>query len=264
MRPLICTLLLMAPAWAGHTRQTVDTSRSAQPARRTVRPAVSRTRAAASLGKKAATPVQAPGVIQTNLMDASNVVWFVTAEALPRGTEIYPFVVFPDGTEMPLEGITLTEDLAAGESFDMPNVRKFGPFWPSGLMTYGVVVVVDGSDTQTAADFPVAAARNYDDVTRMVPRIASTFEGVSDGNMVLSIRGTFTSERPYVLLEDMVVPRAAVQLSDSEIRVNLSAVPGLDLSVMQELLLTVGQSNWCDTAVFRHLPAAPGTYNAAP
>jgi len=45
---------------------------------------------------------------------------------------------------------------------------------------------------------------------------------------------------------------------------NLSKVPGLDLGIKQELLLTVGQSGWCDTAIFRHTPAQPGTYNPAP
>jgi len=33
---------------------------------------------------------------------------------------------------------------------------------------------------------------------------------------------------------------------------------------MREFLLTVGQSGWSDTAVFRHLPPRPGTYNPAP
>jgi hypothetical protein len=203
-------------------------------------------------------------VVQINLLDASNVAWFVTAEGLPRGARISPFIVLPDGTEIPLNTMSLTQDVAAGESFDLPNIRKFGPFWPSGLLTYGVQVDSNGKTTQAAADFPVAAARNYDDVTNMVPRISAWSEGLSNRDVILTIGGAFTSDRAYVLLEDLVAPPAAIRVSPNEIAVNLSRVPGLDLGVMQELLLTVGQSGWCDTAIFRHTPPRPGTFNTAP
>ena len=262
-------IVLVMPAWSQHARRTVDASRIAQPAERSARPVASSNRpaaasAAAVHAANAARPPQAPGVIQTNLLDASNVVWFVTAEGLPRGTQISPFIIFPDGSEMPLDALRLTEDVAPGESFDLPNIRKFGPFWPPGLLTYGVVVNINGRDTQTAADFPVNSSRSYDDVTNMVPRISSLTEGLSNRDVFLSITGAFTSDSAYVLLEDLVVPRNAVRVSPSEIVVNLSNVRGLDLGIMQELLLTVGQSGWCDTTIFRHTPMRPGTYNPAP
>jgi hypothetical protein len=153
----------------------------------------------------------------------------------------------------------------AGSSFVLPNVRRFGDFWPAGLLTYGAVITIGGSDSQVAADFPVAATRSYEDVQAMVPRIATTVEAVGDGDFILSIRGEFTAEEPYVAIEDFVAPRSAVRVvSASEITVNLRLVPGLDLGSMWDALLTVGQSGWSDTAIYRHLPARPGSYRPAP
>jgi hypothetical protein len=213
---------------------------------------------------RAAAIVQAPAVIQTNLLDPSNVVWLVTTERLPIGARISPFILFPDGFEIPLDTVTLSEPVDAGSSFALPNIRRFGDFWPAGLTTYGAVITVGGADTQVAADFPVAWARTYDDVQAMVPRIATTTEGVSDGDMVLSIRGDFTADAPLVAIEDFIVPRGAVRVSASEITVNLSRVPGLDLSTMWDALLTVAQAGWSDTVIYRHLPARPGSYRPAP
>ena len=267
MRPIIwiASILFIAPVWSQHARRSVDLTTIAQPESRSFKRGVSRIRPLAlSATPNAAAPLQAPGVIQTNLFDASNVVWFVTAEKLPSGTRISPFLVFPDQSELPLDSVSLTEEVAPGTSFDLPNIRRFGPFWPAGLLTYGVAVNINGRETQAVADFPVASARNYDDVTRMVPRISSSAEGVTNRDVILSIRGTFRSDPAYVLLEDLVVPSSAVRVSSSEIAVNLSRVPGLDLASMWEYLLTVGQSGWCDTAIFRHTPARPGTYNQAP
>jgi hypothetical protein len=213
---------------------------------------------------KDSAPVQAPGVIQTNLLDASNIVWFVTTDILPAGTIISPFVLFPDGTEMPLDALRLTEDFPAGTSFDLPNIRRFGSFWPEGMMTFGVTVTLHGRDSQAAADFPVLATRDFDNVIGMIPRVSSTSEFLSNGDAMMSISGAFTSDSPVVVLDDFVVPRSAIRLSQEEITINLSKVPGVDLGVMREFLLTVGQSGWSDTTVFRHLPWQPGTYNPAP
>ena len=261
----IVSVLLIAPVWGQSPRRTVDAGRVAQAERRVDRPARVRARGALLAGEsQASAPGQAPGVIQTNLLDASNLVWFVTVDKLPAGTALSPFVVFPDGTEMPLTGFTLTEDVAAGSSFDMPNIRKFGQFWPEGLMTYGMTVTLRGRDTQAAADFPVFSARDYDSVAKMVPRITTNSEFVTNGDAMVRVQGAFTSDMVYVVLDDLVAPRGAVRVSPTEITVNLSKVPGLDLGVMREFLLTVGQGGWSDTAVFRHTPGRPGTYNPAP
>src|SRR5262245_54013489 len=258
----VAWVIMIAPAWANRPRHTVDAASVAKSAERSGHRMSSRM--AAVPGANAITLPQAPGVVQTNLLDASNIVWFVTTEKLPRGSKISPFIILPGPTEIALDALTMTEDVPAGSSFDLPNIRKFGPFWPQGLLTYGVVVTINGRDSQTATDFPVNAARNFDDVSQMVPRISSLSEGLSERDVLLSIKGAFTSDPAYVLLEDMVVPSDAIRVSPSEIVVNLSKVPGIDLGLLQELLLTVGQSGWCDTAVFRHTPARPGAYNPAP
>jgi hypothetical protein len=97
----------------------------------------------------------------------------------------------------------------------------------------------------------------------MLPRIDSVAASVSDRNFLLTIRGAFTSDPPYVLLEDLVVPRDAIQVSSSQIVVNLSSVQAIDLSVRQDFLVTVGQSGWSDTAIARLTPPEPGSYNQA-
>jgi hypothetical protein len=265
MRALLPILILLSiPAWAERPRHTVHLKSVGRVEKSAPRPKALRARVRAAQPRAVAIP-QAPAVIQVNLLDPSNVVWLVTTERYPVGTRISPFVVFPDGFEIPLDTVELSEAVPAGSSFVLPNIRRFGDFWPIGLLTYGAVITMGGSDSQVAADFPVAASRNYEDVLAMVPRIATTAEGVSDGDFVLNIRGEFTAEEPYVAIEDFVAPRSAVRVvSATEITVNLSRVPGLDLASMWDALLTVGQSGWSDTAIYRHLPASPGSYRPAP
>src|SRR5262249_44280995 len=140
----VCLLFLTDSVWPQTPRRAVDTARIARLVERAGRVPVMRSRSAVSSNPQAEKLAQAPGVIQMNLLDASHVVWFVTADTLPRGTEISPFVVFPDGSEMPLEALRLDEDVPAGSSFDLPNIRKFSSFWPQGLLTYGVLVNTGG------------------------------------------------------------------------------------------------------------------------
>lgn len=258
----IASLLLITPAWPQHARRTVDAHGIARSTHTAPSMGIHRIRPAVSGAPQSAAPVQAPGVIQTNLFDASNIVWFVTAENLPAGTLLTPYLVFPDQTEIPLAPLQLTEDVPAGSSFDMPGIRTFGPFWPEGYLTYAVVVTMNGTDSQAAADFPVFSARTYQDMTNMVPRIIGTSETLVNRDVTLVIEGSFTREPAYILLEDLVIPRDAVRVSGSQITVNLSKVPQLDLGSLQEFLLTVGQSGWCDTTIFRHTPWSPGSYNA--
>jgi hypothetical protein len=67
-----------------------------------------------------------------------------------------------------------------------------------------------------------------------------------------------------VALDDAVVPPAAITASAKQIDVNLSKVPGLDLTTMWDYALTVGQGGWSDTLVYRYTPGAPGSFNPAP
>lgn len=259
----IAAVWTMTSAWAAERpRMTVDLGRIARPEQRAARVRAPRLRTLAQDAAKTAAIRQAPGVIQTNLLDASNIVWFVTAEKLPAGTELWAFVVFPDGSEAPLQALVLEEDIEAGSSLDLPNIRKFGPFWPAGMLTYGVLVTINGRQSQASADFPVASSRNAEAVEYMIPRIASASEYIKDGDVIAKVTGVFTSDSAYVLLDDVVVPREAIRVSRHEITVNLSRTPGLDLGSMREWLLTVGQSGWCDTAVFRHTPVYRGLTSA--
>ncbi len=254
MRALLPILFLLSlPAFSQHQRHVVELSRAGRVAKAAARPKAMKSRIRAA-EPKAVTIVQAPAVVQVNILDASNVVWLVTTERLPAGTQISPYIVFPDGFEIPLDTVELSEAVDAGTSFVLPNIRRFGDFWPAGLLTYGAVITTGGRDTQVSADFPVLSARSFDDVQVMVPRIATTAEGVSDGNMILSIRGVFTADAPLVAIEDFIVPAGAIRVSPSEITVNLSRVPGLDLASMWDGLLTVAQAGWSDTAIYRHIP----------
>jgi len=81
---------------------------------------------------------------------------------------------------------------------------------------------------------------------------------------VLSIRGAFIADAPLVALDDNIVPASAITASSRGIDVNLSRVPGLDLTTFWEFALTVGQGGWSDTMGYRYVPAAPGTFNLAP
>jgi hypothetical protein len=248
-------IVFLAPAWA--ERRVVDTTK----AERTARPKAGRRARAAS--HSATAPAMAPGVIQMNMQDASHIVWFVATQRIPAGATLMPFLLFPDGFEIDLDTLTMNQDVQPGESFDLPNIRRFGPFWPQGPLTYGMAVTVNGNETQVTADYPVDSARDYNDLTDVVPLITTYAESISNRDVQLSIRGVFTTDLTYVLLDDIVVPASAIRVTASEITVNLSKVTGFDLTVAQERLLTVGQSGWCDTVVFRHTPARPGTYNSA-
>jgi hypothetical protein len=255
-------LVLAAPGFSQRPRHIVDLSSIGQAQKTASRARPMRPRIRGAEAKASMAP--APAVIQANLMDASNVVWLVTTDRLPAGTQISPFLVLPDGQELWMDTVALSAPVDAGSSFVLPNIRRFGDFWPGGLLTFGAVVTVGGRDTETLTDFPVASARIYDDLAVMVPRITTTSEGVTNGDLTLSIRGAFTADAPSVVFEDIVAPASAVRVSASEITVNLSQVPGLDLSSMWDALLTVGQAGWSDTAIFRHTPARPGSYRPAP
>ena len=130
-------------------------------------------------------------------------------------------------------------------------------------MTFAMIVTVDGRETQAAADFPVNAKRGYEAVTNMIPRIDSALQSLTDRNIYMTFWGSFRGETPKLVIEDVVVPPAAMRASEREIVVNLSAVRGLDLGGLQESLVTIGQGGWSDTYIFRYVPPAAGGFNTA-
>jgi hypothetical protein len=85
----------------------------------------------------------------------------------------------------------------------------------------------------------------------------------------LVLNGYFTPDPALVVLTDQysiyVVPPAAVTIASSnEIDVDLSQVPGIDLTSSDTLFVTVSQDGYSDTVEYRYLPGTPGTFNPAP
>jgi hypothetical protein len=159
----------------------------------------------------------------------------------------------------------LQDNVPAGSSYLLPSVTSFGDLWSDGVITYVVFVTANGKDSQAAADFGVGVARSYADLQNVQPLIASTVQGIGAGNDVtLAIKGSFTTDAPFVALDDIIVPSTAITVSGKEIDVDLSKVPGLDLTAMGDYALTVGQAGWSDTLVYRYVPGAPGTFTLAP
>ena len=133
------------------------------------------------------------------------------------------------------------------------------------MVTYVVYVTINGQETQAAADFAVGSARNYDDLQQVVPLVTSATQSVGAGkDLILTIKGAFGADAPYVALDDAVAPASAITASANQIDVNLSKVPGLDLTMMWDYALTVGQGGWSDTLVYRYIPGPPGSFNPAP
>jgi hypothetical protein len=204
-------------------------------------------------------------VVQIEYLNGTVIGWFVNTRTIPKGSTIALSIVHDNGSEIDCDALTLDSDLQPGQSYLLPNVSSFGDLWSSGIVTYVVYVTTNGQETQAAADFAVGAARNYSDLQNVSPLITSASQTVNSGkDVVLTIRGAFTADAPYVALDDNIVPAAAITASRSGIDVNLSKVPGLDLTTFWEFALTVGQGGWSDTMVYRYIPAAPGTFNAAP
>src|SRR6266849_2271819 len=245
----------------------------AQPARKLVSRASltpSGARSRARLQKRAtdgvsATLAQAPGVVQLQYLNGAVTGWFVNTRTIPKGSSLALTVVHDNGTEIDCDAQTLTADLSPGQSYVLPNVSSFGDLWSSGVVTYVVYVTMNGQETQSAGDFTVGAARNYADLQQVSPLITSASQSINSGkDVVLSIRGAFIADAPLVALDDNIVPASAIAASSRGIDVNLSRVPGLDLTTLWDFALTVGQGGWSDTMLYRYVPAAPGTFNLAP
>src|SRR5260370_20889294 len=116
-----------------------------------------------------------------------------------------------------------------------------------------------------AADFEAGSSRNRAALQQVPPLLTSATQSINSGrDVVLSIRGALIADAPLVALDDNIVPASAIAASSRGIDVNLSRVPGLDLTTFWDFALTVGQGVWSDTMVYRYVPSAPGTFNLAP
>jgi len=263
-----CITLSIPSIWAQHSRRVVSRGSltpSAAGSRTFQRGALaSRVHKRASAGASA-TIGQAPGVVQLHYYNGALTGWFVNTRSIPKGSSIALSVIHDNGSAIDSDPLTLDSDLPPGQSYLLPNVSSFGDLWSSGVVTYVVYVTINGQETQAAADFAVGAARNYSDLQNVSPLITSASQAISSArDVVLTIRGAFIADAPYVALDDYIVPASAMTASPRGIDVNLSRVPGLDLTTLWEFALTIGQGGWSHTIVYRYVPAAPGTFNLAP
>ncbi len=217
----------------------------------------------------AATTLQAPGVLQIDLGDPSRSSWFVSTETIPSGSVIVPFIIPPGSIQqfLQLQSTTLTSDLNPGTSLMLPQIRNLGDFWPSGVMTYDVLVrLPNGTNTHAAADFCTNCARTFPDVQAVVPLIYDNFEALgSDTSVLVTAEGVFTADPVKVTFEGLAVPQAAISRGkNNSVVINASLVPGMHLDLNQRFLLTISQNGWADTQIFTHVPFQPGTYVPSP
>lgn len=262
--------LIIPTLWAQHARRVVPAEllklSGARGERTALFHANSANRVARDASEKAATkPAQAPGVLQINLQDSGRRAWFVTTAPIPKGSSVDVIISLDNQSTLQLDTVQFTEDATPGQSYALPSVGSFGDFASDSVVTYAVLVAINGNQTQAAADFTVGAARTYNDLASVVPLIVATVQSISGNrDLLLTIRGAFTSDPVSVVLDGTAAPAGAITISRNQIDVDLSRVPGLDLTSSWDYLLTVGQGGWSDTAVYRYIPPAPGSYNPAP
>jgi hypothetical protein len=211
---------------------------------------------------------QAPGVMQIDLADPSRSSWFVSTDTIPSGSTIAAFIIPPGSLQQVLQfSITLSADVQPGTSLMLPQIAALGDFWPSGVMTYDVLVKYpNGTNTHAAADFCTNCARAYSDLQSVIPLIYDNLESLgSDTSVLVTIDGVFTADPVKVAFEGLAVPPSAISRgNNNSVIVNVSQVPGMKLDLYQDFLLTVSQNGWGDTRIFTHVPFQPGTYIPSP
>ena len=221
----------------------------------------------------AAASVAAPGVVQLHLEPSSGslVAYFINSATIPAGSIVTGTItLLDDGSFLDLDQVQLSQALPAGSTILLPEVSVFGDLVQQDTYDYTVQVITGGVTTQADGFVSIGEALAYSDLAESEPVISSTAQRInSNKDMIVAIGGYFTSDAPLVIMDDLyanyVVPASAINLvSSSEIDIDLSQVAGLDLTLTDELLLTVSQAGFADTVVYRYVPAAPGTFNLAP
>ena len=213
--------------------------------------------------------VPVAGVMQINLADPSRSSWFVSTDTIPSGSTIVPFIVPPGSSQqfLQLQSINFTSDIAPGTSLMLPQIGNLGDFWPTGVMTYDVLVKYpDGTNTHAAADFCTLCARSYQDLLSVLPLIYDTSESLAkNGSVIVTLNGNFTSDPVKAVFEGLPVPANAISRgANNSVLINASNVPGMHLDLYQDFLLTISQNGWSDTRIFTHVPFQPGSYVPSP
>ena len=210
----------------------------------------------------------APGVVQVHYEEGQVFAFFVATATIPSGGSQAVTVTIDDGTGNPssLQFDTVSYQFNPGDFITLPSLDSLSDMQPSLLVTYTVDVASGRSTTEANGYFLAGQSLGYTDLANFAPVITGTTQRIaSNKDMILVINGVFTSDTPLVVLEGSVPPTSAITLvSPSEIDVDLSQVVGLDLTGLNEYLLTVSQAGFADTVVYRYAPAPDGTYNPAP
>lgn len=207
---------------------------------------------------------QAPGLVQIDIFgDIYNngmTVWFLATSLIPKETLMFPYMIVEetDGNMVAtrFEGRKLEEDIQAGYSFFLPSFHRFSSFWPSGkVLTYGVKVVNLASEESLSIDeFPVKGGWNATGLATLTPLVKQSRLSWVNNKPIMTLEGVFRDPVPLISLDDYVVPaEAIVSASRNEVVVNLSKV-GIDQTILQSFLLTVGQEGFANSSVFRFCP----------
>jgi hypothetical protein len=219
--------------------------------------------------KEAAAPPPAPGVVQVQVLEGKVFAFFVFTSPVAAGATVGGGITIMQQGQVSSQ--LFFDDLQydavdAGSFITLPQISNVGDLWPTGEVYYIVDVTINGKLTEANGQFLSGEAFTYADLATFAPIITGTSQRIAPSkDMILVIAGVFTSDTPLVVLEGTVPPAVAItRVSSSEIDVNLSRVQGLDLSTLNEYLLTVSQGGFADTMLYRYAPAQPGTFNPAP
>jgi hypothetical protein len=221
----------------------------------------------AAIVKDAAAP--ATGVVQLHYEEDKLFAFFVATAALPANSPIQLTITIDDGSGNP-QAMTFDpvafQTFNAGDFITLPSLDNMVDLNQSLLVTYTVDIGSGRTLTEANGTYLVGSSLGYSDLSNFAPVITGTTQKIAaNKDMILVINGVFTSDAPLVVLESSVPPPGAItRVSSSEIDVDLSQVQGLDLSGLNEYLLTVSQATFADTVVYRFAPAPDGTYNQAP
>ncbi len=221
---------------------------------------------------RASTPPSAPGVVQVFVSQGSVFATFIATSTIPKGVTFGGSVSSDNGTYIQFDDVTFNSGLAPGDYVQLPQFSHVGDLFPGGTVTYTVDVTIDQQLTESNGEFHYYYPPVYSDLQTLTPVIFTTAQSVaSNKDMMLAIKGLFTSDTPLVVLSsydqeiNFAVPTAAVTgVTANQIDIDLSQVPGLDLSSLYEYQLTVSQAGFADTLFYRYVPAAPKTFNLAP
>jgi hypothetical protein len=220
----------------------------------------------ATVTKDAVAP--AAGVVQIHYEEGRVFAFFVATGQIPSGSQQMVSITLDNGAGDPTSIVfdPVSYSFNPGDYITLPSLDNMTDLQPSLLVTYTVDVTTARNTTEANGYFLTGASLGFDNLTDFAPLISGTSQKIAGNkDMILVIDGVFTTDAPLVAIEGSVPPASAItRVSTSEIDVNLSQVAGLDLTGLNEYLLTVSQAGFADTVVYRYVPAATGTFNPAP